>query len=172
MNSKVNATQQSVEACCYLEKFEDTRDNIKEAESMIKKLVTENEAMKRKEVVFVNEKDMLEETLVMDMYAKDTELFIMLSKLEQVVLENNVLEKEKTSMSMVPDKFKEEKIISYVDLQLNDWISKEKDVEAKKVMESLDMEILEFKTVLDEKNTLIESLKGDLKTFTCENEVC
>lgn len=128
---------------------------------MINKLVTENEAlktdiveMKRKEGVFINERDMLKdnysvlmkvkqkeinekdeeircfgEKLVTDLYAKDMELFILMSKLEQVASENNDFERANICMSRTLEKFKEEMIISNVDMQFKDCILLEKDAE-------------------------------------------
>ncbi|KAI3769831.1 hypothetical protein L6452_00945 [Arctium lappa] len=81
----------------------------------------------------INDKDeeirCLEEKLATDLGAKEIELLIILSRLEQMASENNDLEKEKISMSVVLEKFKEDMIISYVDMQLKDWILQEKDDE-------------------------------------------
>lgn len=120
---------------------------------MINKLVTENEAMKidmadqNRKIAAIIDKDSrsviqkplktgtmgelvsLEEKLVTGLFAKELEFLIMSSKLEQVSSENNNLEKEKINMSAVLEKFKEEMIISYVDMQFKDWILVGKDAE-------------------------------------------
>lgn len=127
---------------------------------MMNKLVTENEAMKieiaemkRKEGIFVNERNMLkenysvlmkemdishrkqqmvnekdeelkclEEKLLTVLFAEEMELFIVFSKLKQVASEN-------ICMSTVFEKFKEEMIISNVDMKLKDVIFSEIDAE-------------------------------------------
>ncbi|KAL8205203.1 hypothetical protein R6Q57_008754 [Mikania cordata] len=169
MDAMKNKTKEELQSCCYLDKFEETQQKIKDADFMFDKLVNENEAMKievnelkRKEINFINESEILkdscsnlekqlkmdamgmkrtaqvinekneelkclEEKLVMDLFAKDIELFMMSSKLEQVASENNNLEKDNISMSKVFEKFKEEVTVSYVDLHFKDLNLLEKD---------------------------------------------
>lgn len=61
--------------------------------------------------------------------AKEIELFIILSRLEQVASDNNDLEKEKINVYLVFDKFKEDLFIFNVDLHFKDLILLEKDAE-------------------------------------------
>ncbi|MFS7998458.1 putative kinesin-like protein [Helianthus anomalus] len=147
MDAMKNATQQALESCCYLDKFEETQHQIKEADYMINKLVNENEAAKieineLKDSNSVIEKQLdekdeelrcLEEKLVTDLSAKDIELFMMSSILEQVASKYNDFEKDKVRMSKVFERFKEEAIkvferfkeeaiISYVDLHFENFI--------------------------------------------------
>ncbi|XP_024966064.1 kinesin-like protein KIN-12D [Cynara cardunculus var. scolymus] len=140
IDAKLNAAEKAVESSCYLEKFVEIQHDINEADFMIYELVTANEAMKRevgelrgnhqKQQVINDKDEKLKDNLMMDLGAKEIELFIMSSRLEQMALENNDLEKEKISMSVVLEKFKEDMIISYVDMQLKDWILLEKDAES------------------------------------------
>ncbi|XP_076956292.1 kinesin-like protein KIN-12C [Bidens hawaiensis] len=240
-----NTTQHALESCCYLDKFEETQHKINEADCMINNLVNTNEAvkteineLKRKEINFIkareiledsysalekqiNEKDeklrCLEEKLVIDLSAKDIELFMMSSTLEQVAAENNDLEKDKVSMSEVFEKLKEDIIICNVDLHFKDLILLEQELKSKDETEELEacfeslesehcenivrslviearltenaedaikakrlaevdlaeikkaMKIIELKTAFDG-NNLIESLKDELESVTCERD--
>ncbi|KAD3066453.1 hypothetical protein E3N88_34333 [Mikania micrantha] len=183
MDAMKNKTQEELQSCCYLDKFDETQQKIKDADFMFNKLVNENEAMKievnelkRKEMNFINESEILkdscsnlekqlkmdamgmkrtvqvinekneelksfEEKLVMDLFAKDVELFMMSSKLEQVASENNNLEKDNISMSKVFEKFKEEVTVSYVDLHFKDLNLLEKDTLQNKVEEQEDLKL-------------------------------
>ncbi|KAI3753210.1 hypothetical protein L2E82_25256 [Cichorium intybus] len=143
----------------------------------------------------VNLNDEDEEKLVRDLFAKEIELIIIFSKVEEMCFKNNDLEKEKSSMCMVFEKFKEEMIVSFVDMQLKDWILMEKDskigvlekeiedlkcevhenVVKSHVLEEIELVTNEEKErlemeILDEKNILIESLKEDLKRVKCEKD--
>ncbi|KVI10745.1 hypothetical protein Ccrd_010834 [Cynara cardunculus var. scolymus] len=96
----------------------------------ISMLMKEMDVSHQKQQVINDKDEKLKDNLMMDLGAKEIELFIMSSRLEQMALENNDLEKEKISMSVVLEKFKEDMIISYVDMQLKDWILLEKDAES------------------------------------------
>ncbi|KAI3809823.1 hypothetical protein L1987_19423 [Smallanthus sonchifolius] len=208
MDAMKNTTQQALESCCYLDKFEETQQKIKEADFMIHNLANENETMKieinelkRKENNFINEREILkdscsvleiqlqidtmgmkrlvqvinekdeelsclEEKLVTDLFAKDIELFMMSSKLEQVASENNDIEKDKISMSEVFEKFKEELIVSYVDFHFKDLILLEKDTEIcllQKEVKMLDEEDLKLQRELENKG-------AELRLHKEENE--
>ncbi|KAK1439898.1 hypothetical protein QVD17_05723 [Tagetes erecta] len=91
---------------------------VQEADSLINKLVTENEAL---------EIDISHQNQVIN--AKEIELFITLSRLEQVASDNNDLEKEKINFYLVFEKLKEDLIIFTVDLHFKDLILLEKDAE-------------------------------------------
>ncbi|KAI3675271.1 hypothetical protein L1987_84859 [Smallanthus sonchifolius] len=208
MDAMKKTTQQALESCCYLDKYEETQQKIKEADFMIHNLVNENEAMKieinklkRKENNFINEREILkdscsvlemqlqidtigmkrtvqvinekdeelrclQEKLATDLFAKDTKLFMMSSKLEQVASENNDTEKDKISMSEVFEKFKEETIISYVDFHFKDLILLEKDTEIcllQKEVKMLDKEDLKLQRELENKG-------AELRLHKEENE--
>ncbi|KAJ9561218.1 hypothetical protein OSB04_006378 [Centaurea solstitialis] len=105
-------------------------------------LVKEMDISNQKQQV-INDKDeelrCLEEKLVTDLGAKEIELFIMLARLEEMASENKDLEKEKISTSVVLEKFKEDTIISYVEMQLKDWILLEQDAEIGLLQEEVKM---------------------------------
>lgn len=103
------------------------------------------------------ELESLEKRLVTDLSAKETQLFIMLSKLENVALEYNDLKKENTRMATVIEKFKEELIISLVDMHLKDWISLEKDAEVGLLQKQVEMqaEALNMAHTLAEENEAV-----------------
>nr|XP_043618816.1 kinesin-like protein KIN-12D [Erigeron canadensis] len=140
-DARLNAAQQAVESCCYHDKLVEIQNNNKEAGIVINSLFSENEAMKSDitelnsvrqrqiEIDTVGELRCLEEKLVTGFFAKETELFILSSKLEQVSLENNGLEKQIISMSAVLEKFKEEIIILVIDMQYKNSLLLEKDAE-------------------------------------------
>ncbi|KAJ0441240.1 putative plus-end-directed kinesin ATPase [Helianthus annuus] len=183
LDAMKNTTQQAVESCCYLDKFEETQRKIKEADYMINKLVNENEAMKieineLKDSYSVLEKQLnekhedlrsLEERLVTDLSAKDMELFMMSSKLEHVASENYDLEKDKVNMSNVFDKFKEEAIISYVEKYTETCILQNevdmRDEDLKLQLENKGAEIRLHKEENEKLVKIIENQKDEVEGF-------
>nr|GEU36893.1 kinesin-like protein KIN-12D [Tanacetum cinerariifolium] len=154
MDAKVNATHQDVESLCYFDKFVEAQLNVKESGFMINNLMADNEAMTMVISHQNEELESLEERLVTELSAKEIELFIMLSKLEDVALEYNDLKKENTRVATVIKKFKEDKIISYVDMHLKDCISLEKDAEIGLLQTRVEMqaEALKMARTLIEEN--------------------
>ncbi|KAM0006500.1 putative plus-end-directed kinesin ATPase [Helianthus debilis subsp. tardiflorus] len=183
LDAMKNTTQQALESCCYLDKFEETQRKIKEADYMINKLVNENEAMKieineLKDSYSVLEKQLnekhedlssLEEKLVTDLSAKDMELFMMSSKLEHVASENYDLEKDKVSMCTVFDKFKEEAIISYVEKYTETCILQNevemRDEDLKLQLEIKGAEIRLHKEENEKLVKIIENQKDEVEGF-------
>ncbi|KAJ0680587.1 putative plus-end-directed kinesin ATPase [Helianthus annuus] len=173
MDAMKNATQQALESCCYLDKFEETQHQIKEADYMINKLVNENEATKieineLKDSNSVIEKQLdekdeelrcLEEKLVTDLSAKDIELFMMSSILEQVASKYNDFETDKVRMSKVFERFKEEAIVSYVDLHFENFILLEKHTE------NNDAELRLHKEENEKLVKIIKSQKDEVEGF-------
>ncbi|GJX38687.1 kinesin-like protein KIN-12D [Tanacetum coccineum] len=152
MDAKVNAAHQEVESLCYFDKFVEAQLNVKESAFTINNLMAENEAMTMVISHRNEELESLEERLVTELSAKEIELFIMLSKLEDVAFEYNDLKKENTRVATVIEKFKEYKIISYVDMHLKDCISLEKDAEVGLLQKQVEMQAEALKMA----HTLIE----------------
>ncbi|KAK9056698.1 hypothetical protein SSX86_024060 [Deinandra increscens subsp. villosa] len=137
--AKINAAQQAVESCCYLDKFVETQNNIKKADSIINKLEA-------------------------NLSAKEMELCIVSLKFQQVALENNDLEKKKVSMSKVLENYKEEIIISHVDLYLKDLILLEIDADLRLHKEENFNLVVKIKKQKDE----VAEIEGFFEAFECE----
>ncbi|XP_023747565.1 kinesin-like protein KIN-12D [Lactuca sativa] len=95
-----------------------------------------------------------EEKIVIDSFAKEIELLL---KLEKMVSINNDLEKEKFSISMELEKFKEDMIISFVDMKLKD--SFDLEMSSCKLQHELEMNVEELRLQKEENKRLSIMLK-------------
>ncbi|XP_023769643.1 kinesin-like protein KIN-12D isoform X1 [Lactuca sativa] len=107
MDAKVNAAEHAAESFCVLAKFEEAHYTIKEADVMINELVIANEtmkldieALKKKEVALVNERDTLKENYEEDIMGMKKEV----RELEGMIMEIQSLV-DKDLMPTVSDLF-------------------------------------------------------------------
>lgn len=102
-----------------------------------------------------------EENFVLELSAKDFELLILVSELEQMALQKAKMEKEKLSCSAVLHDFKRELILLTVDAELKESISVDKEVEVsllQKEVKEAQSERLEFLSKINESNATIADM--------------
>ncbi|KAI8554401.1 hypothetical protein RHMOL_Rhmol05G0095900 [Rhododendron molle] len=102
-----------------------------------------------------------EENFVLELSAKDFELLILVSELEQMALRKAKMEKEKLSCSAVLHDFKRELILLTVDAELKESISVDKEFEVsllQKEVKEAQSERQEFLSKINESNTTIADM--------------
>ncbi|KAI3708036.1 hypothetical protein L2E82_37041 [Cichorium intybus] len=191
MDAKVNAAQQAAESSCVLAKFEEAHYTIIEADDMINGLVIANESMKldiealkKKEVALVNERDTLKENYEADIMGMKKEV----GELEGMIMEIQSLV-DKDLMPTVSDLFSMKSHLHDSSKLIHSWLE---DIWSEIIMKDCAVSVLRvchmgilLQTVtglnaensllhngLHESNSLVSQLRDHNLKSTNELEMC
>ncbi|CAH1450375.1 unnamed protein product [Lactuca virosa] len=117
-------------------------------------IMKEINVIDQKQQEMIDDEDEDEEKIVIDSFEKEIELLLKLEKMASI---NNDLEKEKFSIFMELEKFKEDMIISFVDMKLKD--SFDLEMSSCKLQHELEMNVEELRIQKEENKRLSIMLK-------------
>ncbi|XP_059645790.1 kinesin-like protein KIN-12F, partial [Cornus florida] len=142
-------------------------------------ILNQEKLLKDKEEVLKSQ----EENFMIDLSAKDFELLILASELNQVEVQKASMEEEQTSCCMVLENFKKEIIFLTMDAEIERWIMMDEEVEVvilQKEVQEAQRERQELLSKLNESNSRIthmdkvnKTLEQDiqlLKDVSCSND--